>query len=96
MSPDNFVADQSQGHADPTNANSRNNSPSAPKRARANAATVPLFAADAAWSRANSDRRVAGETDAQEALLEPGFWMTAMVAFLPTVAGCLYLFLTQG
>ncbi|WP_375313247.1 hypothetical protein WHZ77_08390 [Bradyrhizobium sp. A5] len=64
--------------------------------ARANAATVPLFAADEAWSRANSDRRVAGETDDQEALLEPGFWMTAMVAFLPTVAGCLYLFLTQG
>jgi len=64
--------------------------------ARANAATVPLFAADEAWSRASSDRRVAGETDDQEALLEPGFWMTAMVAFLPTVAGCLYLFLTQG
>ena len=64
--------------------------------ARANAASAPLFTADEAWSRANSDRRVAGETDAQEALLEPGFWMTAMVAFLPTVAGCLYLFLTQG
>jgi len=64
--------------------------------ARANAASAPLFTADEAWSRANSDRRVTGETDAQEALLEPGFWMTAMVAFLPTVAGCLYLFLTQG
>nr|QDP21562.1 hypothetical protein FNV92_05035 [Bradyrhizobium cosmicum] len=64
--------------------------------ARANAASAPLFTADEAWSRANSDRRVTDETDAQEALLEPGFWMTAMVAFLPTVAGCLYLFLTQG
>lgn len=64
--------------------------------ARANAATVPLFAADEAWSRANSARRVAGKTDDQEALREPGFWMTAMVAFLPTVAGCLYLVLTPG
>ena len=29
-------------------------------------------------------------------MLEPGFWMTALVAFLPTVAGCLYLVLTPG
>ena len=29
-------------------------------------------------------------------ILEPGFWMTALIAFLPTVAGCFYLFLTQG
>ncbi|MGY4497232.1 hypothetical protein ACVWYH_001159 [Bradyrhizobium sp. GM24.11] len=36
------------------------------------------------------------EMDDPNAILEPGFWMTALVAFLPTVAGCLYLFLTQG
>ena len=60
------------------------------------ASSVPLFTADEAWSRAVADRRVAGETDDHDAPLEPGFWMTALVAFLPTVAGCLYLFLTQG
>lgn len=64
--------------------------------ARANAATAPLFTADEAWSRTNSDRRVTGEKDDKDSLLEPGFWMTALVALLPTVAGCLYLFLTQG
>ncbi|QPF95140.1 hypothetical protein IC761_09150 [Bradyrhizobium commune] len=51
---------------------------------------------DEAWSRANADRRLAGERDDHDSILEPGFWMTALVAFLPTVAGCLYLFLTQG
>ena len=60
------------------------------------ARSVPLFTADEAWSRTVADRRVAGETEDHDALLEPGFWMTALVAFLPTVAGCLYLFLTQG
>jgi hypothetical protein len=64
--------------------------------ARVSARSVPLFTADEAWSRTNADRRAAGETDDQDSLLEPGFWMTALVAFLPTVAGCLYLFLTQG
>ena len=62
----------------------------------ARATNIPLFTADEAWSRTNADRRAAGETDDQDSLLEPGFWMTALVAFLPTVAGCLYLFLTQG
>ena len=62
----------------------------------ARARSVPLFTADEAWSRTVADRRVAGEADDQDAMLEPGFWMTALVAFLPTVAGCLYLFLTQG
>lgn len=57
---------------------------------------MPLFTADEAWSRTVADRRVAGETADQDSMLEPGFWMTALVAFLPTVAGCLYLFLTQG
>lgn len=64
--------------------------------ARGEARGVPLFTADEAWSRAVADRRIAGETDDRDSLLEPGFWMTALVAFLPTVAGCLYLFLTQG
>jgi hypothetical protein len=62
----------------------------------ANATAIPLFTADEAWGEAHSDRRSVGETDDQDSLLEPGFWMTALVAFLPTVAGCLYLFLTQG
>jgi hypothetical protein len=62
----------------------------------ASARSVPLFTADEAWSRTNPDRRAAGERDDQDSLLEPGFWMTALVAFLPTVAGCLYLVLTQG
>ncbi|MGX1320529.1 hypothetical protein AB7M17_003982 [Bradyrhizobium sp. USDA 377] len=62
----------------------------------ANAGSAPLFTADEAWSRTIADRRLAGETDDRDSLLEPGFWMTALVAFLPTVAGCLYLFLTQG
>ncbi|MGY8710955.1 hypothetical protein RAD16_34925 [Bradyrhizobium sp. 18BD] len=65
-------------------------------RRDATARSIPLFAADEAWSRTVADRRTAGETDDRDALLEPGFWMTALVAFLPTVAGCLYLFLTQG
>jgi hypothetical protein len=65
-------------------------------RGDAHARTLPLFTADEAWSRTKADRRLAGEADDQEALLEPGFWMMALVAFLPTVAGCLYLFLTQG
>ena len=60
------------------------------------ARSVPLFTADEAWSRANADRRATSEKDDLNAILEPGFWMTALVAFLPTVAGCLYLFLTQG
>jgi len=64
--------------------------------ARVSARSVPLFAADEAWSRTAADRRVAGEADDHDSMLEPGFWMTAVVAFLPTVAGCLYLFLTQG
>ena len=64
--------------------------------ARVSARSIPLFTADEAWSRTNADRRLAGETDDQDSMLEPGFWMTAMVAFLPTVAGCLYMFLTQG
>jgi hypothetical protein len=64
--------------------------------ARASAGTVPLFTADEAWSRTNADQRVAGEKDDRDPMLEPGFWATALVAFLPTVAGCLYLFLTQG
>jgi hypothetical protein len=62
----------------------------------ASARSVPLFTADEAWSRTNADRRAAGERDDQDPLLEPGFWMTVLVAFLPTVAGCLYLVLTQG
>lgn len=62
----------------------------------ASASSVPLFTADEAWSRTNADRRAAGERDDQDSLLEPGLWMTALVAFLPTVAGCLYLVLTQG
>lgn len=66
------------------------------RRSDADARSVPLFTADEAWSRANVDRRAAGERDDQDSMLEPGFWMTALVAFLPTVAGCLYLFLTQG
>jgi hypothetical protein len=60
------------------------------------ARSVPLFTADEAWSRTNADRRAVVEKDDLNAILEPGFWMTALVAFLPTVAGCLYLFLTQG
>jgi len=64
--------------------------------ARGGAKSVPLFTADEAWSLTNADRRAGGEKDDQDSLLEPGFWMTAVVAFLPTVAGCLYLFLTQG
>ncbi|MCP3385098.1 hypothetical protein NLM31_32445 [Bradyrhizobium sp. CCGUVB4N] len=71
-----------------------------PQRALRQSATqarsVPLFTADEAWSRTNADRRATSETDDLNAILEPGFWMTALVAFLPTVAGCLYLFLTQG
>lgn len=55
-----------------------------------------MFAADEPWSRTIADRRGVGEPDDQDSMLEPGFWMTALVAFLPTVAGCLYLFLTQG
>jgi hypothetical protein len=62
--------------------------------ARASAGSVPLFTADETWSRTKLDRCVAGEKD--DAILEPGFWMTALIAFLPTVAGCFYLFLTQG
>lgn len=65
-------------------------------RSDASARSVPLFTADEAWSRTVADRRVAGEMEDQDSKLEPGFWMTALVAFLPTVAGCLYLFLTQG
>ncbi|HEV2158815.1 hypothetical protein [Bradyrhizobium sp.] len=60
------------------------------------ATSIPLFTADEAWSRVAADRRTAGETDDHDAMLEPGFWITALVAFLPTVAGCLYLFLTQA
>ncbi|WP_441237864.1 hypothetical protein [Bradyrhizobium sp. 930_D9_N1_4] len=41
-----------------------------------------------------ADRRMDGETD--DSILEPGFWMAALVAVLPTVAGCFYLILTQG
>jgi hypothetical protein len=55
-----------------------------------------LFTADEAWSRAVADRRAASEKDDRDSLLEPGFWMTALVAFLPTLAGGLYLILTQG
>lgn len=58
--------------------------------------SVPLFTADEAWSRRVADRPATGERDDQDSMLEPGFWMTALVAFLPTVAGCLYLFQTQG
>jgi hypothetical protein len=48
-------------------------------------------------SAARDDASAAAvEMDDPNAILEPGFWMTALVAFLPTVAGCLYLFLTQG
>ncbi|MGY8632280.1 hypothetical protein RAD15_07265 [Bradyrhizobium sp. 14AA] len=65
-------------------------------RGDASASSLPLFAADEAWSRTIAGRRVAGETDDRGSTLEPGFWMTVLVAFLPTVAGCLYLFLTQG
>jgi hypothetical protein len=65
-------------------------------RGDVHARSVPLFTADEAWSRTNADRRAAVEKDDLTAILEPGFWMTALVAFLPTVAGCLYLFLTQG
>lgn len=65
-------------------------------RGDVHARSVPLFTADEAWSRTSADRRAALEKDDPNALLEPGFWMTALVAFLPTVAGCLYLFLTQG
>jgi hypothetical protein len=64
--------------------------------ARASVGTVPLFTADEAWSRTNAAQRVAGEKDDLDSILEPGFWMTGVIAFLPTVAGCLYLFLTQG
>lgn len=64
--------------------------------ARASVQNVPLFTAAEAWSRTNAPRVVAGEKDDLTSILEPGFWMTALVAFLPTVAGCLYLFLTQG
>lgn len=63
---------------------------------RTNAASGPLFTADEAWSRANSDRRVAGVKGDQDSLLDTWFWMAALVALLPTVAGCLYLVLTQG
>ncbi|MBR0822563.1 hypothetical protein JQ627_31960 [Bradyrhizobium liaoningense] len=62
----------------------------------ARARNVPLFTADEAWSRTVADRREAGERDDQDTMLEPGFWMATLVAFLPTVAGCLYLFMTQG
>jgi hypothetical protein len=65
-------------------------------RGDVHARSVPLFTADEAWSRTNAERRAAVEKDDQNAILEPGFWMTALVAFLPTVAGCLYFFLTQG
>ena len=65
-------------------------------RADVHARSVPLFTADEAWSRTNADRHAASEKDDRESTLEPGFWMTALVAFLPTVAGCLYLFLTRG
>ena len=65
-------------------------------RGDVHARSVPLFTADEAWSRTNADRRTVVEKDDLNAILEPGFWMTALVAFLPTVAGCLYLFLTQG
>ena len=65
-------------------------------RGDVHARSAPLFTADEAWSRTNGDRRAAVEKDDPSAILEPGFWMTALVAFLPTVAGCLYLFLTQG
>jgi hypothetical protein len=65
-------------------------------RGDVHARSVPLFTADEAWSRTNADRRATSEKDDLNAILEPGFWMTALVAFLPTVAGCLYLFLTQG
>ncbi|WP_426614192.1 hypothetical protein [Bradyrhizobium sp. McL0616] len=64
--------------------------------ARVSARIIPLFTADEAWSQTSADRRVAIEKDDDETILEPGFWITALVAFLPTVAGCLYLFLTQG
>ena len=64
--------------------------------ARVSAKIIPLFTADEAWSQTNVDRRVASENDDRDTILEPGFWMAALVAFLPTVAGCLYLFLTQG
>jgi hypothetical protein len=60
------------------------------------ARSVPLFTADEAWSRTVADRHAAGASNDLDSMLEPGFWMTALVAFLPTVAGCLYLFLTQG
>lgn len=60
----------------------------------ASARSVPLFTADEAWSRTMADRRMDGETD--DSILEPGFWMAALVAVLPTVAGCFYLILTQG
>lgn len=63
---------------------------------RASLETIPLFTADETWSRATADRRVADAADDHDSLLEPGFWMTALFAFLPTVAGCLYLFLTRG
>ncbi|MDA9532099.1 MULTISPECIES: hypothetical protein [unclassified Bradyrhizobium] len=64
--------------------------------ARVCARSAPLFTADEVWSRTNADRRSAGETDDQDSILEPGFWMATVVAFLPTVAGCFYLFLSQG
>ena len=66
------------------------------ERGDVHARSVPLFTADEAWSRTNADRRAVVEKDDPTAILEPGFWMTALVAFLPTVAGCLYLFMTQG
>lgn len=67
-----------------------------PLRQGAARADAPLFTADEVWSRTNADRRSAGETDDQDSILESGLCMATVVAFLPTVAGCLYLFLTQG
>jgi hypothetical protein len=64
--------------------------------AGAPAQRLPLFTADESWSRRGGVRDDAGEKDDYGFMLEPGFWLTILLACLPIAAGCVYLLLTEG
>jgi hypothetical protein len=57
---------------------------------------MPLFAADEHWSRTNGVRDATSEKDDYSFMLEPGFWLTLLLACVPIAAGCVYLLLTEG
>jgi hypothetical protein len=57
---------------------------------------MPLFTADEHWSRTSGVREATTEKDDYGFLLEPGFWLTILLACVPIAVGCVYLLLTEG